>query len=188
MSVSTLPFQAPDFNKIKDSDFEPAFNEGIKEQLEEINKVANNEDEPTFDNTLVALEKSGQLLTRVDNVFEMLAGANTDSVLQALQEKIAPKLAAQSDAIFLNPKLFERIKQIYQKKDGLNLDPESARLLDHYYKEFVRAGANLPEDKKEQLKKLNEEEAALSAKFTNQLLDATKAGALVVDNVFQRVP
>ncbi len=182
IKASTLPFQAPDFNKIKDSDFEPAFNEGIKEQLEEIDKVANNEDEPTFENTLVELEKSGQLLTRVDNVFEMLAGANTDSVLQALQEKIAPKLAAQSDAIFLNPNLFERIKQLYQKKDKLNLDPESARLLDYYYKEFVRAGANLPAEKKEKLKKLNEEEASLSAKFTNQLLDATKAGALVVDN------
>ena len=132
MHASTLPFQAPDFNKIKDSDFEPAFNEGIKRQLAEIDKIANNTEEPTFENTLVALEKSGQLLTRVDNVFEMLAGANTDSVLQNLQEKIAPKLAAQNDAIFLNSKLFERIKQIYQKKD--ELEPRSgigtvARLL-----------------------------------------------------------
>ncbi len=116
MEASTLPFQAPDFTKIKDSDFEPALMEGIKEQLEEINKVANNEDEPTFENTLVELEKSGQLLTRVDYVFEMLSGANTDTVLQALQEKIAPKMAAQHDAIFLNPKLFERVKQIYQEK------------------------------------------------------------------------
>lgn len=182
MHASTLPFQAPDFNKIKDSDFEPAFNEGIKRQLAEIDKIANNPEEPTFENTLVALEKSGQLLTRVDNVFEMLAGANTDSTLQNLQEKIAPKLAAQSDAIFLNSKLFERVKKIHQKKDELNLDPESARLLDYYYNEFVRAGANLSPDKKEKLKKLNEEAAALSAKFTNQLLAAAKAGALVVDN------
>ena len=182
MHASTLPFQAPDFNKIKDSDFEPAFNEGIKRQLAEIDKIANNPEEPTFENTLVALEKSGQLLTRVDNVFEMLAGANTDSTLQNLQEKIAPKLAAQSDAIFLNSKLFERVKKIHQKKDELNLDPESARLLDYYYNEFVRAGANLSSDKKEKLKKLNEEAASLSAKFTNQLLAAAKAGALVVDN------
>lgn len=182
MKASTLPFQAPDFTKIKDSDFEPALLEGIKEQLDEIDKIANNMEEPTFENTLVELEKSGQLLTRVDYVFEMLSGANTDSLLQNLQEKIAPKMAAQHDAIFLNPKLFGRIKQIYQKKNELNLDPESARLLQYYYDEFVRAGANLPDDKKEQLKKLNGEEATLSAKFTNQLLDAAKAGALVVDN------
>ena len=182
MHASTLPFQAPDFNKIKNSDFEPAFYEGIKRQLAEIDQIANTPKKPTFENTLVALEKSGQLLTRVDNVFEMLAGANTDSVLQNLQEKVAPKLAAQSDAIFLNPKLFERVKEIHQEKDKLNLDPESARLLDYYYNEFVRSGANLSNEKKEKLKKLNEEEAALSAKFTNQLLAAAKAGALVVDN------
>ena len=127
-------------------------------------------------------KKVAQLLTRVDNVFEMLAGANTDSVLQNLQEEIAPKLAAQHDAIYLNEKLFERIKQIHQKKNDLNLDPESARLLDYYYDEFIRAGANLPADEKEKLKKLNEEEALLSAKFTNKLLAAAKAGALVVDN------
>ena len=180
--ASTLPFQAPDFNKIKDSDFEPAFEEGIKRQLAEIDQIANNKEEPTFENTLVALEKSGQLLNRVDYVFEMLAGANTDSVLQDLQEKIAPKLAAQHDAITLNSKLFERIKQIYQKKDGLKLDSESAHLLQYYYDEFVRAGANLPADKKEKLKKLNEEDASLSAKFTNQLLAAAKDGALIIDN------
>ncbi len=182
MHASTLPFQAPDFNKIKDSDFEPAFNEGIKEQLAEIDQIANNKEEPTFENTLVALEKSGQLLNRVEYVFEMLTGANTNPTLQDLQEKVAPKMAAQNDAIFLNPKLFERVKKIHQKKDGLNLDAESARLLEYYYDEFVRSGANLSTEKKEQLKKLNEEEASLSAKFTNQLLDAAKNGALLVDN------
>ncbi len=182
MHASTLPFQAPDFNKIKDNDFEPAFDEGIKEQLAEIDQIANNKEEPTFENTLVALEKSGQLLNRVEYVFEMLTGANTNPTLQDLQEKVAPKMAAQNDAIFLNPKLFERVKKIHQKKDGLNLDAESARLLEYYYDEFVRSGANLSTEKKEQLKKLNEEEASLSAKFTNQLLDAAKNGALLVDN------
>ncbi len=182
MHASTLPFQAPDFNKIKDSDFEPAFDEGIKEQLAEIDQIANNKEEPTFENTLVALEKSGQLLNRVEYVFEMLTGANTNPTLQDLQEKVAPKMAAQNDAIFLNPKLFERVKKIHQKKDGLNLDAESARLLEYYYDEFVRSGANLSTEKKEQLKKLNEEEASLSAKFTNQLLDAAKNGALLIDN------
>ncbi|HYX05313.1 MAG TPA: peptidyl-dipeptidase Dcp [Bacteroidales bacterium] len=182
MQPSKLPFQAPDFTKIEDKDFAPAFAEGIKRQQEEIDQIANNQEKPTFENTLVALEKSGELLTRVNNVFSMLAGANTDSVLQNLQEEIAPKLAAQHDAIFLNTKLYERVKTLYDQKEKLELDPESARLLDYYHNEFIRAGANLPEADKTKLKKLNEEDAQLSARFTNMLLAATKAGALVVDN------
>ena len=182
MHASTLPFQAPDFTKIKDSDFAPAFEEGFKEDLAEIEKIANNPEAPTFENTLVAMEKSGELLRRVNGVFNMLSGANTDSVLQKLSEDIAPKMAAQQDAIYLNKKLYERIKTIYQKKDELNLDKESARLLEYYHTEFIRAGANLSADDKTKLKKLNEEEAGLSAKFTNQLLAAAKAGAFVVDN------
>lgn len=182
MHASTLPFQAPDFTKIKDSDFEPAFEEGLKEHSAEIEQIANNTEAPTFDNTLVALEKSGELLRRVNGVFNLLSGANTDSVLQALQEKIAPKLAAQHDAIFLNEKLFDRVKTLYQEKDKLNLDKESARLLEFYNNEFVRAGANLSADDKAKLKKLNGEEAGLGAKFTNQLLGAAKDGAFVVNS------
>lgn len=182
VQASKLPFQAPDFNKIQDKDFAPAFAEGIKRQQEEIDQIANNQEKPTFENTLVALEKSGELLTRVNNVFSMLAGANTDSVLQNLQEEIAPKLAAQHDAIFLNTNLYERVKTLYDQKEKLELDPESARLLDYYHNEFIRAGANLSEADKTKLKKLNEEDAQLSARFTNMLLAATKAGALVVDN------
>jgi peptidyl-dipeptidase Dcp len=182
MQASTLPFQAPDFNKIKDSDFAPAFEEGLKKHLEEIEMIADNQEPATFENTLVALEKSGGLLRRVNGVFNMLSGANTDSVLQKLNEDIAPKLAAQQDAIFLNDKLFKRIMTIFQKKNELNLDKESKRLLEYYHDEFLRAGANLSEEDKVKLKKLNEEEAGLSAKFTNQLLAAAKAGALVVDN------
>jgi peptidyl-dipeptidase Dcp len=182
LKPSTLPFQAPDFTKITDSDFAPAFEQGIKNQLAEIDTIANNPEKPTFENTLVALEKSGQLLTRVTNVFEMLAGANTDSVLQSLQEEFAPKLAAQQDAIFLNSKLYDRIKTIYSQKDSLKLDPESVRLLDYYHEEFMRAGANLSSENKTKLKKLNEEDALLSAQFTNKLLAATKAGGLVVND------
>lgn len=182
MHASTLPFQAPDFTKIKDSDFEPAFNEGIKEQLAEIEKITENTEAPTFENTLVALEKTGQLLTRVNGVFNMLSGANTDSVLQKLNEEMAPKLAAQQDAIYLNQKLYERIKTIYQKKDELKLDKEAAWLLEYYHVQFIRAGANLSADDKTKLKKLNEEEAGLGAKFTNQLVSAAKAGAFIVDN------
>jgi peptidyl-dipeptidase Dcp len=182
MQASTLPFQAPDFNKIKDSDFAPAFEEGLKEHLEEIERIADNPEQPTFENTLVALEKSGGLLRRVNGVFNMLSGANTDSVLQKLNEDIAPKLAAQQDAIFLNDSLYQRILTIFRKKDELNLDKESMRLLQYYHDEFIRAGANLSSVDKVKLKKLNEEEAGLSARFTNQLLAAAKAGALVVDN------
>jgi peptidyl-dipeptidase Dcp len=182
MHASTLPFQAPDFKKIKNSDFAPAFKEGLNEQLTEIEKIANNPEAPTFENTLVALEKTGQLLRRVNGVFNMLSGANTDSVLQKLSEDIAPKLAAQQDAVYLNDKLYERIKTLYQKKDELKLDKESSRLLEYYHTQFVRAGANLSKDDKTRLKKLNEEEAGLGAKFTNQLLAAAKAGAFVVDN------
>ena len=182
MHASTLPFQAPDFTKINDSDFAPAFEEGFKNQLSEIEKIADNQEAPTFENTLVAMEQSGVLLRRVNGVFNMLSGANTDSVLQKLNEDIAPKLAALQDAIYLNEKLFDRIKTIYQKKDELNLDKESARLLEYYHTEFINAGANLSTNDKTKLKKLNEEEAGLSAKFANQLLAAAKSGAFVVDN------
>ncbi len=182
LSKSTLPYQAPDFTKIKDSDFEPAFETGISEQLEEIDKIANNTEEPTFENTLVALEKSGQTLSRVNMVFNMLSGANTNDVLQELQEKVAPKLAALRDAIFLNDALFERLKAIYAKRDQLGLDAESARLLEYYNENFIMAGANLSSGDKTKLKKLNEESASLEARFANQLLAGTKEGALLVDD------
>jgi peptidyl-dipeptidase Dcp len=182
MHASTLPFQAPDFTKITSSDFEPAFEEGIKEELADIKRIAENKEVPTFENTLVELEKSGELLHRVNAVFNMLSGANTDSVLQKLSEDIAPKLASIQDAIFLNDKLFERVKSIYNKKNELKLDAESAWLLQYYYDEFTRAGANLSKEDKEKLTKLNAEEAGLGAKFTNQLLAAAKAAAFVVDN------
>jgi len=182
MHVSTLPFQAPDFTKIKDCDFAPAFEEGFKEQMAEIEKISRYPEVASFENTIVALEKSGQLLRRVNGVFSMLSGANTDSVLQKLNEDVAPKLAALQDAIYLNEELYERVKAIFQKKDGLNLDKESSWLLEYYYTHFIRAGANLSADDKTRLKKLNEEAAGLSAKFTNQLLAAAKAGAFVVDD------
>lgn len=182
MTESTLPFMAPDFSKIKNSDFAPAFEEGLRQHLEEIEQIANSKEAPTFENTLVALEKSGQLLRRVNGVFNMLAGANTDSVLQKLSEEIAPKLAAQQDAIYLNDNLFKKVKTLYEKRADLQLDKESKRLLEYYYNQFLRAGANLPSADKAKLMKLNEEEAGLGAKFTNLLLAAAKAGAYVTDN------
>ncbi|MDJ1485822.1 peptidyl-dipeptidase Dcp [Cytophagaceae bacterium YF14B1] len=179
---STLPLQAPAFDKIKDSDFAPALEEGMKQQQAEIQKIADNPEAPTFDNTLVALEKSGQLLNRVNAVFNLLTGANTNPALQKVQEEVAPKLAANQDAILLNTKLFERVKTIYAKRNELKLDSESNYLLSYYMQQFELAGANLSESAKDSLKKLNQEEAALVAKFTNQLLAANKAGGLVISN------
>lgn len=181
LQASTLDFQAPDFSKIKSTDFQPALEEGMRQQLEEVNKIADNPDSATFENTLVALEKSGRMLARVEGVFYMMTGANTNDTLQKVEEAEAPKLAAHQDAIFLNNKLFQRVSSIYNKRDELNLDPESKRLVEYYYEEFVKAGAQLSDDDKTELKKLNEEEASLSAKFSNQLLAAAKEGALVLD-------
>lgn len=182
LTASTLPFHTAAFDKINDNDFQPAFDSGMKEELAEIQKIADNSDSATFENTIVAMEKSGQLLARVQGVFNVLTSANTNPGLQKTQEAEAPKLAAHYDAIFLNPKLFNRIKTIYNNRNQLQLDSESLRLTEYYYQKFILAGAGLSEADKAQLKKLNEEEASLSAKFTNQLLAATKAGALVVDD------
>lgn len=179
LQASTLPYQAPAFDKIKDSDFEPAIEQGMKEQQAEMQKIAENPETPTFENTLVAMEKSGQLLSRVSMVFNVLTGANTNDTLQKIQEEVAPKLAAHQDAIYLNSKLFKRVDALYQKRNELNLDPESLRLVEYYHQQFEIAGANLSEENKTKLKKLNEEDATLSTKFTNQLLAAAKKGALV---------
>ncbi len=179
---SKLPFQAPDFTNIRDTDFKPAMEEGMKQQQAEVQKIADSTAVPTFENTFVELEKSGRLLRRVTNVFFLLTGANTNPVLQKLQQEEAPKLAANRDAIYLNTKLFNRIKTVYEQRDQLKLDPESLHLLEYYHQEFELAGANLSDADKEKLKQLNKEEATLSAKFTNLLLAGTKAGAVVVSD------
>jgi peptidyl-dipeptidase Dcp len=179
---SSLPFHAPEFNKIKDSDFQPAIEEGLRQQEREVEAIANNSAPPTFENTIVALEKSGQLLSRVYAIFNGLVGANTNDTLQKVQETEAPKLAAVQDAIFLNGKLFQRVEAIYDKRAALKLDPESKRLVEYYHQQFVLAGARLSDADKAALKKLNQEDATLQAQFMNRLLGATKAGALVVDN------
>lgn len=180
LNPSTLPFQAADFTRIKDSDFKPAIEEGIKQQQAEMQKIAGNTDAPTFENTFVAMEKSGQMLRRVSGVFNLLTSANTDSVLQKVSEEVAPKLAANNDAIFLDTKLFKRVETVYNEREKLKLDPESLRLVEYYYQKFILSGANLSDNAKDSLKKLNGEEASLSAKYTNQLLAAAKAAALVV--------
>src|SRR5690349_8021453 len=173
---STLPFHAPPFDKIKDSDYEPAMDAGIAQNLTEIDKIANDPAPPTFANTFVALEKSGQLLDRVQAAFSGVAGANTDPTLQKIQETEAPKLAALQDAEMLNPKLFARVKTVYDKRASLKLDQDSMRLVERTYANFVHAGANLSDADKKRLKQINEQIATLSATFMNKLLAATKAG------------
>lgn len=179
LKVSTLPYHAPDFSAIDNSHFQPAMEFGMKEHLAEIEAIANNTEPPTFENTLVALEKSGQTLNRVYGVFSFLAGAYTNPEIQRIEEEEAPRMAAHQDAIYLNEQLFQRIKALYNQLESINTDPESKRLVKYYYQRFVLAGANLPDTAKEALKKLNEEEALLSAKFGNRLLAAAKTGAYV---------
>lgn len=179
-ATSQLPFQAPRFDVISESDYAPAIAAGIQQKLAEVEKIANNPAEPTFDNTFVALEKSGALLTRTMSVFSAMTSANTSDALQKLDEETSPKLAALDDAIMLNSKLFARIKAIYDRRDSLNLDPESLRLVAVTYKNYVLAGANLSDADKTQLKALNQEAATLSTQFTNKLLAASKNGALAI--------
>lgn len=179
-ATSQLPFQAPRFDVISESDYAPAIAAGIQQKLAEVEKIANNPAEPTFDNTFVALEKSGALLTRTMSVFGAMTSANTSDALQKLDEETSPKLAALDDAIMLNSKLFARIKAIYDRRDSLNLDPESLRLVEVTYKNYVLAGANLSDADKTQLKALNQEAATLSTQFTNKLLAASKNGALAI--------
>ncbi|WP_263369163.1 peptidyl-dipeptidase Dcp [Edaphobacter dinghuensis] len=178
-AASTLPFQAPPFDKIKDSDYQPAIEAGMAQQLVEMKVIADNPAAPTFENTLVAMEKSGQLFDRVMMVFNGVTGANMDPELQKVQDIEAPKLAAHDDAIYLDSKLFHRVETIYKERESLKLDPESLKLVDFYYKKFVHSGANLSDDDKAKLKKLNEEESTLSNAFITKLLAATKDAAYV---------
>ncbi|HEV2397590.1 MAG TPA: peptidyl-dipeptidase Dcp [Candidatus Sulfotelmatobacter sp.] len=179
---SPLPLQAPPFDKIKDSDYQPALEAGMAQQRDELRAIAENPQPPTFENTLVALEKSGQLFQRVALVFNGVAGANLSPELEKLQEIEAPKFAAQRDAMFLDSKLFHRVETIYKDRASLKLDPESMRLVEYYYQQFVHAGANLSDADKAELKKLNEEESTLSAAFSKKLLAATKAAAYVTSD------
>ena len=178
-AASPLPFQAPPFDKIKDGDYQPAIEAGMAQQREEVRAIADNPAAPTFENTFVALEKSGQLFNRVMNVFNGITNANLNPVLDKVQQEEAPKLAAHQDAIFLDPKLFRRVKTVYEERESLTLDPESLRLVDYYHKLFIHSGAKLSDADKAELKKLNEEESTLSTAFVTKLQNATKAGAYV---------
>jgi len=183
LTKSTLPFEAPPFDRIKDSDFQPAMDEGMRQSLAEVTKVADQAAAPTFDNVIVALERSGTLLRRVQQVFGALAQSNTNPELQRVRREEAPKLAAHSDAINLNPKLFARIKAVYDHRKNRGLNTEQQYLVERYYIRFVRAGANLSEPDKVKLRALNQEESTLRNAFASKLLAATKTAALVLDSM-----
>jgi peptidyl-dipeptidase Dcp len=179
---STLPYQAPPFDRIKDSDYQPAFEEGMRQQIAEIEAIANNSAPATFENTIAAMEKSGRLLDRVSLAFSGVVGANTNDALDNVQTEEAPKLAAHQDAIFLNPKLFARVKAVYDARDSLHLDPESLQVLKLYYMQFTHSGALLSDADKVTLRELNKRDATLETSFQQKLIAAAKAGGLVVDN------
>lgn len=175
------PFQTPPFSKIKNEHFLPALEEGIKQQRAELEQIINNSEPPTFQNTIAALEKSGKLLTKVTRVFFNLTGANTNDELQKVAEKITPELTKLNNDIYLNEKLYQRIKTIYDEKDKLNLSKEELRLLDNYYSDFTRAGIGLTEEKKARLREINQQLSSLQLKFGDNLRKETNALGLVID-------
>ena len=179
---STLPFQTVPFDKIKDTDYQPAIEAGMAEQLAEITQIAANPDAATFDNTIAAMERSGRLLDRSTNAFYAVAGADTNDTIQAAETALAPQFAAHGDAINLNPELFQRVKGLYDTRDSLDLTPEQLQVLTLTYEGMVRAGALLSPADKQVLSGYNQELSTLETAFQQKLLAAAKAGALVVDD------
>ena len=176
------PYGVPPFDKIDTSDYIPAFEEGMRQQMEEVNAIVNNQEEPTFENTVLALENSGQLLNRVSAVFFNLAECLNNDRMEAIAEEIYPKLSVHSDSINMNPQLFARIKAVYDKREEQNYTPEEMRLLEETYKMFVRGGANVPADKQDRFREINQQLSLLTLKFGNNVLKATNDYKLVVDD------
>src|SRR6266576_129429 len=172
---SSLPYHAPRFDLIKNEDYQVALEEGMRQQLAEMDAIAKQTAPPTFDNTIVAMEKSGALLTRASKAFFGVVGANTNDTLQKIQEIVAPKLAATNDAVYLNDQLFQRVKSIYDRRNDGNLTPEQKELIERYHRDFVRAGAQLSEADKARIRIVNQELSKLSTDFSNKLLAGTKA-------------
>ncbi|HEY8027779.1 MAG TPA: M3 family metallopeptidase [Burkholderiaceae bacterium] len=179
---SALPYHMPPFDKIRNEDFAPAFNEAMRQQLAEVKLIADNPEAPSFDNTVVAMERTGQMLGRVNKVFSNLLDANTNATLDAVDSEMAPKLSAHNDSIMLNGKLFARIKTLYEQREKLGLDAESKYLLERYHTDFVRAGAQLSDADKVKLKALNAELAQWSSKYGQNVLKEADASAVVVES------
>jgi peptidyl-dipeptidase Dcp len=179
---SVLPYQLPPLDKIRNEHFAPGLEAGMAEQRKEIDALAQNGAAPTFENTIVAMEKSGQLLMRVNATFGNLTASNTNPELEKVQTEMAPKLSAHSDAIFLDAKLFARVKKLYDQRASLGLDPESLRLLERYHTLFVRAGAQLSDADKKHLTQLNEHISTLTTEFRQTVLKGVNAGAVLVED------
>ena len=178
---STLPYKLPPFDRIKNEHYVPALEAGMAEHRKEVAAIAGNTAEPTFENTIVALERSGQLLSRVASVFFALSSANTNPEIEQAQTEMAPKLAAHQDAIYLDAGLFARVQKLYERRQSLQLDPESLRLLERYHTNFVRAGAKLSDAQKQELRALNEKISSLTTEFRQRVLKGDNAAALVID-------
>src|SRR5579883_1160478 len=177
---SSLAFEAPPFDRIKDADYQPAIEGGMRQELSEYEAIANDPAPPTFDNTIVAMEKAGQLLTRANTLFQNLISANSNDVLQKANREEAPRLQAHSDQILLNPKLFARVRALYETRDALGLNPQQKFLLERYHTRFVRAGAELNDADKAKLKVINEQIAKLQTEFRDRLQAASAAAAVIV--------
>ena len=179
-SESTLPFHLPPFDRIMDSDYTPAFERGMADQLKEDDAIASNPDKPTFDNTIVAMERSGRILARVSSVFFNLKDANGDAEMRKIDTAMAPRLSAHNDAIYLNAALFARVQAVFDQRSTLSLDPESLRLLERYHRDFVRAGARLSDADKARLRDLNAQIASLESTFRQNVLAEKNASSIVV--------
>jgi len=181
-STSSLPLDAPQFDKIKNEHYRPAFQEGMIRHLEEIKKIAHNQESPTFENTILAMEKAGTLLHRTQSVFFNLAAAHTNEKIQELQSEMAPKLSSHNDKIMLNKKLFKRVEVLYEKRFDLKLDKASLKLLEDTHRDFIRAGAQLNEDEKKRMRIINKEISTLTTQFQENLLELTKERAVIVED------
>ena len=181
-AASPLELNYPQFDKIADRDFAPAFDAGMAQQLREIDAIANNPEPASFQNTVVAMEKSGQLLNRASNVFFNLVGTDKNDAREKLETEYAPKFSAHSDAISLNPKLFARIKSLYDARDTLGLDAVDKRLLEKRYQDFVRAGAALSEAQQARIREINTQMSKLGTQFNQNVLAEVNASAVVVDS------
>lgn len=183
LKPSSLPFSAPDFSIVRTEDFLPAMEVGMVEQIREIEAIANQSDEPTFENTLVAMERTGLTLDRVQAIFFHLGGADTTPAIQEIEATVAPKLAAHADNIFLNAKLFARVDRLWSRRDSLNLDEEQSRLLKETHESFVRAGARLSATEQSRVREINERLSSLATEFQTNLLAITKERSVIVDRL-----
>jgi peptidyl-dipeptidase Dcp len=179
--ASTLQYQAPDFDAIEDEHYMPAFKAGMEQQAQEVDAITDTDEEPTFDNTILALEQSGEILGRVASVFYAMAGSTSNDTIRDLQGELAPMMSSHRDDIYLNSALFERVDTLYNQRDELDLDDQQRRLLEVTHEQFIRAGANLTDEQMAEIRKLNEEESELTTKFARNVLEVGKERAVLVE-------